>query len=59
MCLNRQKLDNESSTNFAFNIRSETRKPSLIINTICIRGNLGNVQGTFFVVFIGADYNRL
>ena len=53
MCLNRQKLDNESSANFTFNIRNEIRKPSLMINTICIGGNLDNVQGTIFCVFTG------
>ena len=37
------------------NIGSEIRKPSLIVNTICVWINLGNVQGTFFVVFTGAD----
>ena len=41
------------------NIGSEIRKPSLILNTICILVNLGNVQGTFFVIFTGADDNRL
>ena len=30
------------------NVRSDIWKPSLIINTICVRVNLGNVQGTFF-----------
>ena len=41
------------------NIRGEICKPSLMINTIFIRVNLGNVQETFFVVFTGAEYNRL
>ena len=32
----------------------------LILNTICIRGNMGNLQirRTFCVAFIGADYDR-
>ena len=37
---------------------SEIRKPSLKVNTICIRVNLGNVQGTFVVVFTAGDDNR-
>ena len=43
--INRQK----SSTNFASTIRSEIRKSSLIINTICIRVN---VEGTFFLWYV-------
>ena len=33
---------------------------TLIVNTICIHGNTGNIhiRGIFFVAFIGADYNR-
>ena len=72
--LNRQKLDDEMSANFASNIRqiwnysihlnlgdiiSEICKPCLIINAICMLVNLGNVQGIFFVVSTEADYNRL
>ena len=32
----------------------------LIVSTICIRGNMGNLQimTAIFVVFIGVDYNR-
>ena len=41
------------------NIGCEIRKPSLIIDTICIWINLGDFQGIFFVVFSGVDDNRL
>ena len=32
----------------------------LVVNTICIRGNMGNPQISriFFVAFVGADHNR-
>ena len=59
--LNGQILDNEYlpiRLNLA-NIESKSRKPYLIIHTICIRVNLRNVQGTLFVVFTGTDDNRL
>ena len=49
-CLNGQIFDNQSLSirlNLV-NIESKIRKPTLIINTICIWVNLGNVQGTFF-----------
>ena len=31
----------------------------LIVDTICIQGNMGNnqIRGTFFVAYIGADYS--
>ena len=48
ICLNRKKLDNESSANFVCDIRSKIRKLSLIINTICIFANLRNVRGILF-----------
>ena len=37
------------------NIGNETRKLSLIINSICIQVNLQNVQGTYFCGFIETD----
>ena len=33
----------------------------LIVDTICIQGNMGNnqIRGTFFVTYIGADYSGM
>ena len=58
--MNGQILDNESlliRLNLA-NIGREIRKLFLILNTICIQVNMGNVQGTFFVIFTITDDNN-
>ena len=57
ICLNGQILDNEplSIRLNLFNVGSEIRKPSLIIDTIFIRVNLGTFREHFLVVFKGDD----